>query len=243
MKYLLMVPAGLVLVCVLVGYNARRQQFPRAAWGWLGMYGLLTVFQIAGEAYRNIDLQGLGWPGALQSTGTLQFLIQMPFWYAYDSLAFLVLVFIGNFFARKHGGLSFLVLLGYLLPTVIFGRYGMWNESLPFILVSLAVLLYRFVVALAAPLWLVRTASTPGRRRAIAIPVAVTILGQITLSMIDLLANAYIYGPTPLDFAMSIWSQLILAAGLGLAVVLYLPGAKSQDPTATPAPTLTAATE
>jgi hypothetical protein len=171
-------------------------------------------------------------------------MVDSTLWYLYDSLPFLLLVFIGKLFASKHEGLSFLILLGYLLPTVIFGRYGMWNKTIPFYLVTLAVLIYRFVVALVAPIWLTRAASIPGRQRAAAIPVAIAIISQISLNVIVYLALANYWDrqPSPLDFVMPLWNQFIIAAGLGLAVALYLPTAKT-DQTATSQPTLTATTE
>ena len=146
-------------------------------------------------------------------------------------------------FARKHGGLTFLILLGYLLPTIIFGRYSIWNEPLPFYLISLAVLAYRFLVALIAPVWLVRAASIPGRQRAAAIPVAMAIISQIFLNIIVTLAVAarhIFYRPDLLDFALTIWSQLIIAAGLGLAVILYLPREAEQTVVSPPALVATA---
>ena len=203
---------------------------------WLGLYGLLIVSQIGTEAYRLIAWQGTDWSTALSSTDVKTALVQMALWSLYNSLPFLLLVFIGIFFARKYGGLSFLLLLGYLLPTVIFGRYGEWNDTLPFYLVSTAVLVYRFVVALVAPVWLVRAASAPKRQRAAAIPVAVAIICQISLNVIVYLAWASQYGSQTslLDLAATIWNQLIIAAGLGLAVALYLP--RDQATITPPAP-------
>jgi len=156
-----------------------------------------------------------------------------------------LLVFIGKLFAPKYEGLSFLILLGYLLPTVIFGRYGIWNEAIPFYLVTLAVLVYRFVVALVAPIWLVRAASVPRRQRAAAIPVAIAIISQISLNVLVYLAWAVQsgYQLSLLDFTFPLWNQFIIAAGLGLAVTLYLPTAKNPEQTATALPTSTAITE
>jgi hypothetical protein len=169
----------------------------------------------------------------------------MSLWYLYDSLPFLLLVFIGKLFAPKYEGLSFLILLGYLLPTIIFGRYGIWNEVIPFYVVTLAVLVYRFVVALVAPIWLVRAASVPRRQRAAAIPVAIAIICQISLNVIVSLVweGQSAFQLSPLDFVLPIWGQFIIAAGLGLAVTLYLPTTKAPGQTVTPFPAQTAITE
>jgi hypothetical protein len=222
LKYLLATSVCVILLGILIWHSARRGQISRSAWKWLGLYGLLIVLRIVSPA------------------GLKEYLF--PLRYLYDSLPFLLLIFIGILFARKHGGLTFLILLGYLLPTIIFGRYGDWNEPLPFYLVSLAVLVYRFLVALVAPVWLVRAASIPGRQRAAAIPVAMAIISQIFLNIIVTLAVAARYNqPDLLDFALTIWSQLIIAAGLGLAVILYLP--REAEQTVVSPPALVATTE
>jgi hypothetical protein len=244
--YLIPVSACVVLLCGLIWYNARQQQISRAAWGWLAFYVLLIIFQIIAVAYNTaISWQGLDWKNALNSVDMKQYMVDMSLWYLYDTLPFLLLVFIGMLFAPKYQGLSFLMLLGYLLPTVIFGRYGIWNEAIPFYLVILAVLVYRFVVALVAPIWLVRTASVPGRQRAAAVPVAIAIICQISLNIIVYLAWAVQsdYQLSLLHFAFPIWNQFIIAAGLGLAVALYLPTSKSSGQTADSLPELSAMTE
>ena len=106
----------------------------------------------------------------------------MSFWYLYDGLSLLLLVFIGFFFLMQVWRAQFPVLLGFLLPTVIFGRYGVWNESDSLLsgepggsgLPSLR-------AVLVAPIWLVRAASRPGRQRVAAIPVAIAILCQVSI--------------------------------------------------------------
>ena len=228
-----------ILLGILIWRNARQGQISRSAWKWLGLCGLLIVLRIAGDAYRSMLWQSQYW-----SPEELSGLIFQNFlWNLYDSLPFLLLVFIGMFFARKYGGFSFLLLLGYLLPTIVFGRYGTWNEPVNFYLVSVAVLVYRFVVALIAPVWLVRAASLQGRQRAAAIPVATAIVCHISLTLVVSLAWASQVGyPTNLlDLVLEIWDQLIIAAGLGLAVVLYLP--REQDQPVVSPPALAAATE
>jgi hypothetical protein len=184
------------------------------------MYPKVKRVYIAGEAQ-----QGLEWSAALRDSFTQHFIIQLPFWSLYEWLPLLLLVFLGALFAGKYGGLSFLLLLGYLLPTIVFGRYGEWHEALPFYLVGAALLVYRFVVALVAPVWLVRAASIPKRQCAAAIPVAIAILTHIALTLVAYIAgtNQSGYQPSLIDLAMVISPQLITAAGLGLAVVLYMP--------------------
>jgi len=213
-------------------YHLRRRQLPKAAWLWLGLYGLLAGAQLAMVAYSYFSWQNVNWVVALQSVDTRQYLLQSFLWYLYESLPLLALVLIGSLFARRHGGLSLLVLLGYVLPTIIFGRYGNWNDIVPFSLVSLAVLFYRFIVALLAPVWLARSASVGGRRRALAIPMLLAAASQIALSGLVYMAFVGQYGQQmgPTDFAglaFNTWNTLLLLAGLGLAFNLYLPQAQT----------------
>lgn len=225
LNYLIPLSVCTVGIGVLLWYISRHQQIPRAVWRWLAVYGLFIVFQIGIQTYNFIAWQGLDWSTAFNDPITKYFVIQTPLYFLYEWLPFLLLVFGGALFARNYGGLSFLLILGYLLPTIVFGRYGEWNDALPFALVSTSLLIYRFVVALVAPVWLVRAASMQKRKRAAAIPVAIAILTHIALNLIAFVTSTNLtgYQPRPLDFAMIVWDQLILAAGLGLAVTLYLP--------------------
>ncbi len=234
-NYFLIVLVCIVLLTVLIRHDLRHGQIPSNAWRWLGLYGLLVVLSIAGELYSY-----LSWVG---SDGiTLVMILEPILSNLNQSLPFLLLIFIGTLFAPRQGGLAFLVLLGYLLPIIVFGRYGN-DQVIPFYMVSLAVLLYRFFVALVAPVWLVRAVSVSGRQRAAAIPVAVAIACDVAIGIIFSLAWANKYGAPAvlLDSLLEFLPQLILAAGLGLAVALYLPREKEQTP-ASP-PTLVATAE
>jgi hypothetical protein len=241
LNYLIPLSACAVVLCALIWYITRQQQIPSAAWIWMILFGVLVVFQIIEQLHQVMTMEGLDWSTALRDPYAQYYITQMPLWYLYQSLPFLLLVFLGALFARRYSGMSFLLILGYMLPTIVFGRYGEWNEALPFYLVGTALLIYRFVVALVAPVWLVRAASVPKRQRAAAIPVAIAILTHISLNLVAYVAMANVtgYQPSVLNFVMIIWDQLILAAGLGLAVSLYLP--KEQESVSPPA--LVAVTE
>jgi hypothetical protein len=225
-KYWLAAILCAILLSLILWRSARHRQIPKRAWFWLGLYGLLSISQIVGEAYRMIFwdsiMQHSNWQAVLHSLETKQYIAQITCSYLYSSLSFLLLIFIGTFFANKFGGFTFLILLGYLLPTVVFGRYGAWYDALPFYMVGFAVIVYRFIVAFIAPVWLLRAASLPGRRRAAAIPVAVALISQISLNILVYLAwtKQYPSQTMPLDIPLHIWNQLIIAAGLGLAVSL-----------------------
>lgn len=219
LKYLLPILICLVLLIVLIWRNARRGQIPRSVWIWLGLYGLLIILGAVGAVYS-----ALGWWPPPEPK---QYLFQVSLWYFYESLPFLLLVFIGHLFARKYGGFSFLLLWGYLLPTVLFGWYDTWYESVPFYVVSVTVLVYRFMVALVAPVWLARTASRPGRQRAVAVLAVSAILSHLSLKIITFVTHAQL-SLNLLDLALDVWGQSIMAVGFGLALALYLPKEESQ---------------
>lgn len=227
LKSLLVAFACMILLGTLIGYNIRRRQISRNVWKWLGLYGLLTALQIMGNAYSIHE--------GLPQNNTM--LVNL-----YHSLSFLLLIFIGMLFARKYGELTFLLLLGYLLPTIIFGSYGN-GEPVPFYLVSIVVLVYRFLVALVAPVWLVRAASASGRQHAAVFPVGIAVACQVSFTLVVSLewASQMGYPITVLDLALDIWRPLIIAAGLGLAVALYLPG--GEDRTVLSPPAVSAAAE
>jgi hypothetical protein len=243
---LLSVSVCLSLLAVLLLHSPRHSSVPRSVWRWLAVLGLMIVLQIAGEVRIMLNWEmawrNLNWQDVLTLTYMRQNMIQMSLWYLYEPLSFLLLVLIGKIFVRQYSGLSFLLLLGYMLPTIVFGRYGEWNNIIPFSMVMLTVLLYRFVVALLAPVWLVRTASVSWRQRAAVIPVSMAILCQIVLNVVVYFVSMNQYG-IPVDIVSllsSTSSQLIIVAGLGLAVSLYFP--KHQNDVAI-APPLAAVTE
>lgn len=235
-KYLVLTTVSVFVVGGLIWFNMHRRQISRAAWGWLGLYFFLILFQMAAQVYQLITWQGIDLVTAFNSSDVKYYLVDSLLWYLYESLSFLLLIFIGLFFARKYGGFSFLLLLGYLLPTIVFGRYDeKWNAPLPFYWIGIGVVVYRFIVAFVAPIWLARSASEPKRQRATAIPVAIAIASQLSLTIITyaVMTTQTGYLPTPLDFALRIWDQLLIAAGLGLAIALYQPkeGALPSSPT------------
>jgi len=236
--YVIPVSICLVLICGLIWYNVYHHQFSKSAWRWLALYGVLLAFQLVGETCRCIYL-GSNWESITQ------LILQRLPWTLYGSLPFLLLVFIGKLFARKHGGLSFLLLLGYLLPNLALWRSspdGEWTDYTLFYGMALLALIYRFIVALVAPVWLVREASIPGRQRAASISADVAIFCRMAINIAGgvLVTNQYIFQMSWLNYVLTIGNQLLIAAGVGLAVALYLP--KEKD-SAVVSPPLEAVTE
>jgi hypothetical protein len=221
-KTVVMLLACLVLLLLLIGYNVHQRRISRNAWRWLGLYGLLIVFQTGFPILHYIATVG-GWSTFWQDPWNRYYLFLQSTWSIYEYLPFLALIFLGTLFVHRYGVLSFLVPLGFLLPAVVFGRYGEWTDTLPFYVVAVVVVAYRFAIALAAPLGLARSASLRKQRLAVAIPIALAILAQIGLDVSQLVLWAQQYGYQLFAYNLSeiILSQLITGAGLALAVVLY----------------------
>ncbi len=226
--YIVPISVCLALLCILIWYAARNRRLSMPLWLWLAVYMALIIFQLVVVIQREYSqnvANGFDW------RFIKLFIAQVPLSYLYSSLPFLLLVFIGSLFVHQHRGLSFLLLLGYLLPTIVIGRYGEGINSVPFSAVVLTVLVYRIIVALVAPIWLTRAVSFPDQRRAAAIPVAMAVFCHIALNIILnlALANQYTYQLSFLDYVSSIWNQLIVVVGIALAVPLYFPGQKNSS--------------
>jgi hypothetical protein len=134
-------------------------------------------------------------------------------------------VLIGCYFSRRHGGSAFLIILGYYVPKILWGYFweGYFTSSVFTALTITSVVVYRILVTLIAPLWLVRSASDQAQRRtgtigllfALGIPIAaycadIILVSPFTGVNIDLL-NGYI--------ALS-W-ELIALAGIFLGISLF----------------------
>jgi hypothetical protein len=116
-----------------------------------------------------------------------------------DTVIWLILLaVVGTVFSRRYGNLSVLILLGFVLPTVIFGHIGPEALIDPWMLgVIPVILVWRLLMGIVAPLLLLR-ASSPQRRAWIVLPPLAIALGarlwlvaamQWTAFLPDLSAN------------------------------------------------------
>ena len=165
----------LLAILVLLWLAKRRVGIPGRAWAWLGVYAALVILYILVYGYPilttsitaiNTRVTDLVWADNVRAV------IAQASYDVYIYGGFLVLVLLGALLAGRHGRLAALLPLGYLLPTVLYGRVSNdWpNPGTPeftFLLTAgAAALTYRFVVALAGPLWIVRSASGQMQKRA-----------------------------------------------------------------------------
>jgi hypothetical protein len=202
----------LLSIGLLLWLAIRRIGITRIAWVWLGVYVLLVVVKVLVYS-QNFIAHSYSWDNK-------NFL-----YLAYNSglcqaAGFLVLILLGAQLAHRHGRLAVLLPLGYLLPTIIYGRMDSENPAVLLITVSTIVLVFRFLVALAAPLWIVRSAREQAQKRASAISLVALITLQTGFNLWILFCFAWEY----LELAgiyLNISNQLLIGAGLALALALY----------------------
>jgi hypothetical protein len=211
----------LILLCVLI---ARRQRIPRSALVWMGIYGFLFLFYLTANYWIYDFHQG-------NLSDWKVFLINIAPSVFYEYAGFLLLILLGTFLARRHGRLAMLLPMGYLLPIVLYGRFAnIWN-SLPdqvvnsyLLWISVTVLVYRFLIALAAPLWIVRSASEQTQRKAslITLLIVIGIQAGMNLGVGVFMYRYYQYtGWGTIEWYNSISAQLVMAAGIAVALSLY----------------------
>ena len=221
----IVVMAGLAaIIFLLVAIIARRQRVQRSTWIWLGAYVFLCA------CYLAADFWIYNYPGSV-IVDLKMYLISIAPSIIFENIGLLLLILIGIFFARRHGRLAMLLVMGYLLPTVLYGRFANFWNSLPdnvvntyLLLISITVLVYRFIIALAAPLWVVRSASDQSQRKAslIALLVVVGIQAAMNIGVGVFMWMFYQYtGWGWLEWYNTIAAELIAAAGIGVALSLY----------------------
>ena len=208
-------------IIALVMLIIRRQKIQRRAWIWLGAYIVLCAAYLAATYWIYQSNGVLGW----------QILVDIAPSVLYQSIGLLVLILLGVFFARRHGMLAMLLVMGYLLPTVVYGRFVNFWVTLPdivvnsyLLLISVTVLVYRFIIALAAPVWVVRSASQGAQRKAslITLWICVGILTAMNIGVGIFMSMYYQYtGFTWLTWYVTFAEQLVIVAGIGAASTLY----------------------
>jgi hypothetical protein len=198
----------------------KRSGITRAGWIWLGVFCLLCVSSLFAKGVDvTLDEEFMGY--------ILNGMLVLAYTTFYSQGSFLVMVLLGALLAKRHGRLAVLLPLGFLLPTIVYGRiYDIWPlASEPgfglMALVAAAALIYRFMVALAAPLWIVRSANGKKQNRAWIVSM-LTLMGiQLAFTIALIFVDRSVVQPSNYYVASAVFEQLIIGAGLALAIVLY----------------------
>jgi hypothetical protein len=215
---------------------ARRRGFNLTAWTFLGVFLLLTIVQpLSGlffsiESFSQTPAEDLS--VNVNIPGILGGIASNAFYYFILDIGFLLLILVGTIFARHLGRVVLLLPLGYIIPTVVLGRFYNSNDpAYSLFWISLSVLVFRVLVTLVAPIWIVRAASEHSKRRAGAITMVFTMGILLAAHAGYLFANlaAFGYGSRLEDFYYSFLPDLIMLAGIALAINLYRLTAQTQS--------------
>ncbi|PKN92788.1 MAG: hypothetical protein CVU44_12210 [Chloroflexi bacterium HGW-Chloroflexi-6] len=231
--WLLLIP--LAITTLLLGWWYVRQKKPmRSFWVWLGVYALI-VFARFGQEY----------PSAAQfvrylstyhySEGVWEWINSFIAWTLYPYIAFLLLIFLGVFFTRRHGFFAILILVGYILPTSVMGlqdfnQYP--NPTLALGIFSTVILVYRSILTLLAPIWMSRNPSQTGKKHVILISIAAALAIHAVTQFYQfmLLAPAYLTSNWIFSVALD---ELKLISAFLLAISIYqnaLPQTNEPEP-------------
>jgi hypothetical protein len=132
----------------------------------------------------------------------------------YSYSGFLLLILFGTLLARRHGRLVILLPLGYLLPTVLYGH----TFETPLFWISGIVLVYRVLIAVVAPVWIVRSASDMAIKRASTIVVLAVIGIQVAMHVGEFVSTTW---QSWVQIYYYFSPDLLTIAGIALALSLY----------------------
>ncbi len=207
---------------------ARRQGFSRSAWAWTGIFLSLTLVETASIFFfywHDFHMMGIEVLAGSDIPSVLRAIADSAYYNFTLYTGFFLLILIGASFARRHGKLALLLPLGYIIPSVVLGRFDNTSTtSYSIFWISLSVLSYRILVTLIAPIWIVRSASDRAQQRAGAITLPAAI-GILLISQVGLyISEGWIYTDFTSRLVLYYYAfspELIILAGIALAVVLY----------------------
>jgi hypothetical protein len=215
----------LAILFIVIWLLHRQQKFDRRTWLWLGIYTLLTLFAMADSVIYQYLMRGVFFDlrQEITSAALNQENSGTPF--------FLLLILLGAFLARRHGKLAILLLVGYWLPTIVYGQYAVFTggntAQIPPVWINGSVLAFRLCLALLIPVWLVRSTTHRGQIWATLVPVTIALVAQAGLR-IAVNATYYLRIGSPFFHSSYIKSSLellldtlVTAAGFILALMLY----------------------
>jgi hypothetical protein len=214
-------------VVFLILRIARRTGFTRSSWVCLGVFLVVTILEIlSGLIHAWIYLLKVSSADMLYGNipSMLQDVAYSAFYAFLPTVGFLLLILVGMLLARRHGRLALLMPLGYLIPAVVLGKFDNSNV-LPYSLfwISVTVLVYRVLVTLVAPIWIVRSASDRAKKRAgvIALAAAAGILVLAHAGYFFATLAAYGWNLEWTDYYYYFSPDLIILVGMALALTLY----------------------
>lgn len=211
--------AMLAVIILLFWLNARNQHISHITWIWLGIYVIVGIPEITRRLVFYNSESILTFDQIETVLGTLGF----DYYDFYFQAGFLVLILLGGLLAHRVGQLSILLPLGYLVPIVVYGNpFNLPSDKFSYIMTISAVLTYRFLITVVAPIWIVRSASESAQKRASMIGLwglvgiqAVMVIFKLTMALTLPFPNLFGY------FYPVLTDQLYLPVAIALAINLY----------------------
>jgi hypothetical protein len=229
----LMFAASLIMFAILLKHKINKRLVVIAFVGYFLVF--LATGVLASLDYYQSSLGTLSTP--YPAADTIKFLTYDLQSVLYTAGGFLLTVMIGGLFSRRHGRMALLLPLGYLISSTIFGRISStWTGNDDYTLRLLAVtsvvaLLFRFVVAVAGPLWITRSPNSNRSKWAAAISLVIVMGLQFGFAI-------WLSKPTwgnqffiEWFFSGTKWCLAYLAGyGLALAAYIDLPPVSAAQP-------------
>jgi hypothetical protein len=224
----------LVVAAWMIIRIARQRGYSSAARVWTGAFVILTLNQML-SGFINYWVANKWSLDKLIISSDLRSMMTVELGMAYDAFAlyfgFFLLILIGAFLAQRHGRLALLLPLGYLIPTVVLGKFD-YDWGMPYFLLSISiiVIVYRVLVSIVAPVWIVRSANDHAQKRAgmtgLLAAVGILVMAHIVYIVFWMMPFGGELNILNIYYYLS--PELITLAGIGLAVSLYKPVACPQ---------------
>ena len=193
----------------------------RSFWLWLGVYNLVAILQVA----MNLGSIGGGSWEAYTTNELRELIKYIITWSLYDSTAFLCLIFIGTLFMRRHGFFAVLIPMGYILPTMLVGLpwqiESSSNSALALTMIYAAVLVYRALLSLVAPIWMSRSGSLAAKKHVVLVSIAVALGIQAVMQFFPLMlypGQSQISAQWVISVALD---EIKLISAIVLGIVMY----------------------
>ena len=225
-QYWIWLQAGVVLILLtsltLVARNLmQREQFPRQAWPWLAVFAVVTFLRPLLFVENVLRANGLEWNAAFSPIDR-GWVVDLFYWEFFFAAGFLLMIFLSVLLARRHGSLALLFPLGYLIPTIVYGHYGEYSGPQVLLTVLIpAVLLYRTLIALVAPVWVARAEALPAQKRIFAVTVGTAIAVQFAVNILTVVLTDSMGDATFESYFWVTADQWIAIIGFGLALALF----------------------
>jgi len=223
--------AFFLLTVAIAIFYFRRHRPTRGVLIWGGGF-VLVLLITAGIAWANIS--AIIWNMILPAERqfVLMDLLKNALSYTvYNAAALLLLVFLGTFFVRRHGFFSILILVGYILPVMVVGTpWDLQNNPDQLLIITLAVMTYRSMLSLIAPVWMSRVRTQTGKKKVIILSIAVALGIHAVMQFYPAIftINYTINSEWILDVALN-EALLVTAILLGMALYQVEPDHEKKD--------------